>query len=104
MKSDSLMTLCFSWFSKKEHLAVLFVAFFVFVSSMGVINASFLTRQKYASLQKLQQKEDELDSEYGRLLLEHSAWANYIRVEKLAGDELHMSVPLTEEMVIVQNN
>jgi cell division protein FtsL len=45
---------------------------------------------------------DNLDSEYEKLLLEQSAWADYTRVDRVSRDELGMKPPLAKNMVIVK--
>jgi len=101
MKTQSLPALCLIWLLKKEQVVLFLLAALVFCSSLGVVYSSFLTRQYYSDLQVLQAREDDLDGEYGRLLLEHSAWANYVRVEAVAGKELQMVSPEIDEMILV---
>lgn len=101
INSPTFLMLCFRWLIRKEQMAMLIVISLVFVSSLGVIYSSFLTRKQYAELQELQKQEDELDGEYGKLLLEYSAWASYMRVEKVSKERLDMVTPEIEEMILV---
>lgn len=101
MKNPSLIGLCILWLLKKEQVVMLLLALLVFLSGIGVVYSSFLTRQHYAELQELQKVEDELDGEYGRLLLEHSAWASYVRVEEVSREKLNMVSPQTRDMILV---
>jgi cell division protein FtsL len=53
-------------------------------------------------LQELQAAQDYLDSDYERLLLEQSAWADYARIDQVSRDELHMLPPSVEDLVVVK--
>lgn len=65
----------------------------VIASSFGVIQSTHACRDLYASLQVLEARQWHLQEEYGRLLLEESAWASHHRVEKVARSELQMAEP-----------
>lgn len=104
MKAPSITRQCLMWLFRKEQLMLILLIAVVGASSVGVIYSSFMTRRLYAEIQELQAQEDEIDSEYGKLLLEKSAWANYVRVEQVSREELNMISPLTEDMVLVGND
>jgi cell division protein FtsL len=91
------------WLMRFEQLSVLVLVVFVLVSSIGVFYSSHMTRQMYGSLQVLQQDQDDLDSEYEKLLLEQSAWADYTRVDQLAREELKMSAPAHKNLYVVRD-
>lgn len=101
MKTPSLLGLCFSWLVKRDQLVVVLLVVCICISSYGVVYSSYMTRKLYAQLQELQAKEDEIDGEYGKLLLEQSAWNSYVRIEQVSRDKLNMVSPLTEDMVMV---
>ncbi len=65
----------------------------VIASAFGVIQTTHACRELYASLQLLEARQWHLQEEYGRLLLEESAWASHQRVENVARGELHMAEP-----------
>ena len=52
--------------------------------------------------QKLQQQQTRLESQWSQLLLEHSTWGSYARVERLAREELGMKLPKTDERVLIR--
>ena len=54
------------------------------VSALAVISVSHQTRQQYARLQELEREQQQLQTEWGQLLLEESAWSTPSRVERLA--------------------
>ncbi|XOV87295.1 MAG: cell division protein FtsL [Pseudomonadota bacterium] len=74
----------------------------VFLSALGVVYSSHQTRQLYSALQEQQRQQDYLDSEYEKLLLEQSAWADYTRVDQLSREELNMLSPDPTSIVVVR--
>jgi len=81
-------------------VAVLWVA--VLASSLGVIYAKQEARNRFNDLQKLTKARDDLDIEWGQLQLEQSTWATHGRVEQVARDDLHMTIPQANDLRIVQ--
>ena len=81
-------------------LAVLWIA--VLGSSLGVIYAKHAARSRFNELQELTKARDDLDIEWGQLQLEQSTWATHGRVERVARDELHMTIPQASDLRIVQ--
>lgn len=62
-------------------------------SAFAVIHSTHACRDLYTRLQALEGQQWHLQEEYGRLLLEESAWASHYRVEKVARTELGMVEP-----------
>jgi cell division protein FtsL len=81
-------------------VAVLWVA--VLASSLGVVYAKHEARSRFIQLQKLTRERDDLDIQWGQLQLEQSTWATHGRVELVARDELHMTIPQSGELRLVQ--
>ena len=81
-------------------LVVMIIA--VMLSAIGVIYSKHLGRIEFVALQKLEQKRDQLNEEWGRLLLEESTWASPSRIEQQASLRLHMAVPTTDSMVVIK--
>ena len=81
-------------------VAVLWVA--VLGSALGVVYAKHEARSRFNELQKLTQRRDDLDIEWGQLQLEQSTWATHGRVERVARDELRMVIPQASDLRIVQ--
>ena len=73
----------------------------VMTSAIGVIYAKHRNRMLYVELTRLQQQQDELNVDWGRLQLEQSTWATPNRVESIAHSELGMQVPAPDKVVIV---
>ncbi|MFP6806869.1 MAG: cell division protein FtsL [Pseudomonadales bacterium] len=91
-----------AWMSRLEHLAIVLIVSVFIGSSVGVIYSAHMTRALYSSMQSLQSKQDDLESEYEKLLLEQSAWAGYTRVDQIAREELGMTAPAAENLVVVR--
>ena len=86
----------------RRHVVLGILIVVVVLSAFSVIYAAFQTRQLYGEIQLLQSRQDELDSEYEKLLLEQGAWANYTRVDQVSRKDLSMRPPLIEEIVLVE--
>lgn len=59
-------------------------------SAIGVIYAKHRNRILYMELTRLQQKQDDLNVNWGRLQLEQSTWATHSRIENVARTQLGM--------------
>ena len=71
--------------------AVLLVA--VLVSAFAVVLATYQSRVRYARLESMRQQSQALEEQWGRLLLEESAFSSPARVERLAREQLDMAEP-----------
>jgi cell division protein FtsL len=72
------------------------------VSALGVVYGKQEARTRFNELQKLTDRRDDLDIEWGQLQLEQSTWATHGRVERVAHDELGMITPQPSELRVVQ--
>jgi cell division protein FtsL len=84
----------------RQLVAVLWVA--VLVSALGVVFGKQEARNRFNELQKLTDRRDDLDIEWGQLQLEQSTWATHGRVERVAHDDLGMVTPQPSDLRIVQ--
>ena len=71
-------------------------------SALAVITASHLTRDQYGRLQQLEREQQQLQTEWGQLLLEESAWSSPARIERLAMERLEMRLPDVDEVEVIQ--
>ncbi|HKI74082.1 MAG TPA: cell division protein FtsL [Pseudomonadales bacterium] len=99
--ADLLAVRLLAWLLLWRQLSVVLLVAAVVVSSLGVVYTAHETRQAYAQLQDLQENRDSLDNEYEKLLLEQGAWANYSRVDRVSHDQLKMTSPKPEDIVVV---
>jgi cell division protein FtsL len=81
-------------------LCLLWVA--VLASAVAIAYFSHAGREQYAQLTALQREANDLQVEYGRYLLEQSAWGSLQRVESMATDQLGMHTPHVNEIVMVK--
>lgn len=65
----------------------------ILVSALSVITLRQQNRMTFAQLQTLERERDNLNIEWGRLLLEQGAWSQHQRVEKIARTRLGMQIP-----------
>ncbi|GAA0580297.1 cell division protein FtsL [Halomonas salifodinae] len=72
------------------------------VSAVAVVASSHLTREQYARLQRLEREHNQLQTEWGQLLLEESAWSSPARVERLAVERLEMRLPDVHEAEVIR--
>jgi cell division protein FtsL len=83
-------------------IPVLLMVFAVLASAIAVIYTKHSGRSEFVELQKLEQTRDQLNEEWGRLLLEESTWAGPGRVEHQARLRLKMIVPTAEMTVVIR--
>lgn len=100
VKTDTDMAAGFSG-STRAWLLVAMAALFMVVSAFGVIYSTYQTRQLIAEFQHLQNQRNELQTEWGQLLLEQSTWGSFNRVERLASKQLNMHVPEPQQVVMI---
>ena len=87
--------------SATRWLVPVLVALLVF-AAIGVSYSVHKTRHLTDQSQRLQRQLAALESEWSQLLLEHSTWGSYARVERLAREELGMTQPETNQRVLVR--
>ena len=69
--------------------------------ALGLVTSQHQARKLFAELEREQERTMQLDVEWGQLQLEQSTWAMHARVEKIARDRLHMSVPDVKRTQVV---
>ncbi|WP_043526787.1 cell division protein FtsL [Litchfieldella xinjiangensis] len=74
----------------------------VLASATAAVTASHLTREQYARLQQLEREQNQLQTEWGQLLLEESAWSSPARIERLAVERLEMRLPDINEVEVIR--
>lgn len=92
----------FRWLGQGQRLIKIVLGVLVVISALGVVGASHETRSMYSELQALYKEQDDLESEYGKLLLEQSAWSNNTRVDEIARNELNMVPPEVSKIIVVR--
>ena len=83
-------------------MPALILLLIVIGSAIAVVYSKHFGRTEFVILQKLEHKRDNLNEEWGRLLLEQSTWASPGRVEQQARLRLKMIVPSPEMTVLIK--
>jgi|TARA_B110000967_G_scaffold32143_1_gene30583 cell division protein FtsL len=74
----------------------------VVVSALSVAFVSHLCREKYSELTAMEREANQLQVDYGKYLLEQSAWGSLQRIENMAAKNLQMHSPLPEEILMIK--
>jgi len=82
---------------------ILFLIIGIVLCSMAVIELRHRNRLLFAELQNVTRERDQLNTEWGQLLLEQGAWSEHRRVEDTARVRLGMSQPGGDRVVVVRN-
>ena len=72
---------------------MLLLLLLVVVCSLGVVASQHKARKLFVELQQEKDKAQQMEVEWGQLLLEQSTWAMPARVEKIAVAKLKMQMP-----------
>jgi len=85
-----------------ELATMLLLAAAVTASGIWVTDAKHRARQLFVELEELNQEQDQLQINWGRLQIEQSTWATHPRIEALARERLHLTNPTDEQLVVVE--
>lgn len=95
-----------SWPTFFEHIRIDWPVFvmtvLVLISSVAVVYTKHAGRSEFVALQQLENSRDQLNEDWGKLLLEQSTWASPARVELQSRTRLNMQVPTNEQTVVVK--
>jgi cell division protein FtsL len=86
----------------RSHFTIVLLALMVFVSGFSVIYAKDWQRRLYIQSQNTTAQANQLQTEWGKLLLEQSTWSMQARVESIASHKLDMVMPAAKQIVMVQ--
>jgi cell division protein FtsL len=88
--------------TKKELWQVMLLIIIVFASAFAVVYVKDLHRRLFIDYQNLQDAQNQLYVNWGRLLLEQSTWSTQARVQTLAQQRLQMKTPAPKEILLVE--
>ena len=74
----------------------------VLVSALAVVYVTNLHRLALSELQMAEQQSNQLQLQWGQLLLEQASLATPARVERLAAEKLRMVLPTSKQTVILR--
>lgn len=72
------------------------------VSALMVVDVTQQVRRETDRLEGLRRESAQLQVEWGQFLLEQSTWASYARVRAEAERVLHMKVPESDQIILVE--
>lgn len=73
----------------------------VFVSGLYVVISQHQSRKMFVEIQSLEKRQDRLNEEWTRLLLEQSTWATDSSIERVSRNELDMIPPGDDVMLVL---
>ncbi len=73
----------------------------LFASGMAIVLSRNEAQNRFVELQQLYKERDELQEEWGRLLLEQATWATHGRIEEIARTKLGMHMVNSNEVVYI---
>ena len=74
----------------------------VFLSAIALIDSRQENRAEFEALQQAAAERDQLNIEWGRLLLEQSTWSTHAYIEQSATQKLGMNMPGTSQVLVVR--
>ena len=74
----------------------------VLISAFAVVYVKDLNRRLFIQYQQLQVQHNQLYIDWGKLLLEQSAWSTQARVQRVAQQQLHMVTPTPNQVALVK--
>jgi cell division protein FtsL len=80
---------------------LLVLVLLVVLSALAVSWSVYHTRNLTSRVQALKAEQNQLNVEWGQLQLENSTWGAYVRIQKLAKDQLGMVSPGPAQRVVV---
>jgi cell division protein FtsL len=89
-----------------ERQRILLIATIVFVvvmaTAIGLVYSKHKTRKLFVELQLLNKEVISLNTEWGQLQLEQSAWSDHGRIEQIARKRLDMVIPEAEQVAFIK--
>ena len=86
----------------KKFSQIFLLLILVFVTAFAVVYVKDLYRRMFIDYQNLQDQQNQLYVDWGKLLLEQSTWSTQARVQKIATERLNMEAPQDKQVVVVE--
>lgn len=71
-------------------------------TGLAIVATTHMTRVQFAQLQQLEQEKNQLQTEWGQLLLEEGAWSTPARIEQIATERLDMRIPDVNDVEVIR--
>ncbi|HEY1991088.1 MAG TPA: cell division protein FtsL [Gammaproteobacteria bacterium] len=81
---------------------VALVGMAVFLSAIALIDARHQNRVLFEQLDQAHEQRDQLNIDWGRLLLEESTWSTHAYIEQSATQKLEMGLPANPQVLVVK--
>ena len=78
------------------------LVFIVLINALAVVYVTNSYRLTQSELQLAEQQSNQLELQWGQLLLEQASLATPARVESLAQEKLHMVLPNSKETIVLR--
>lgn len=90
--------------SERQRILVVVTLLFILVlaSAIMLVYSKHQSRKLFVELQQLKYQIDDLNTEWGQLQLEQSAWSDHGRIERVARVRLSMVMPESDEVVFIK--
>ena len=88
--------------ASSRHVAAALLCLCIFTTAVAVVYMKDLNRRLYIQYQSLQQVENQAQVDWGKLLLEQSAWSTQARVQSIARQQLGMVMPSRRSVTLLE--
>jgi cell division protein FtsL len=90
--------------NERQHILLVATILFVVVmaTAIGLVYSKHKTRKLFVELQQLNKEVVSLNTEWGRLQLEQSAWSDHGRIEQMARERLGMMIPEADQVAFIK--
>jgi len=90
--------------SERQRILLIATILFVVVmaTAIGLVYSKHKTRKLFVELQLLNKEVISLNTEWGQLQLEQSAWSDHGRIEQIAMKRLDMVIPEAEQLAFIK--
>lgn len=90
--------------NERQRILLVVTLLFVLVLSSAImlVYTKHQSRKLFVELQQLKYEVDDLNTEWGQLQLEQSAWSSHGRIERVARTRLSMVMPESDEVVFIK--
>ena len=90
--------------SLKKQIGVAALIVLLLLSAFSVIYFKDLSRRLFIQYQQLQKQQQQVETEWSKLLLEEGAWSAQQRVQTIATTHLDMAVPTEKQILMISGN
>ncbi len=74
------------------------------VCALSLVTSRHQARKSFVDLEREQARSREYEVEFGQLQIEQSTWAMPARIEKIAREQLHMQLPASGRIEVLERS